>query len=444
MCILRQTAAALKRLFGPLAEEAAQDSGVIVRQRKFTPLSLAKTFVLGFLHKPDASDEELARIAAQCGTFVTPQAVDQRQTSALTKFLEALFRRAIPTVVGTDRVLAKLLERFADVTVLDSSTIRLPDSLSERFPGCGGSHGSGLAAMKLQTELSLRTGAVTHVEIESGRSSDGTTSRQYVERGKGTLRITDLGYFCIAVFAALCARGEYFLSRLQFGTGVSLTDGTVIDLLKWLPMQSGPFVDCSILLGLTEQLPCRLIAWRLPPEQANRRRQKLRDDLKRKKKGKEPTAERLAWCDWTILVTNTSVELLSPQEAAVLYRARWQVELLFKRWKSQGRVAQLDGTNEVRQMIRLWGRLLAVMVQHWLMVGTAWGDPTKSAVKVYEAVRSFVGRLLDNLAKSEEDVLNVLSDLAQVVAKTCRRNSRSKPGTFELLNDVNRLDFCLT
>src|SRR5580698_5608934 len=101
MSILRQAAATLKFLFGPLAAEAAQDSEVIVRQRKFTPLSLAQTFVLGFLHKPNASDEELARIAAQCGAPVTPQAVDQRQTPALAKFLEGLFRRVIPSVVGT-------------------------------------------------------------------------------------------------------------------------------------------------------------------------------------------------------------------------------------------------------------------------------------------------------------------------------------------------------
>jgi hypothetical protein len=46
-------------------------------------------------------------------------------------------------------------------------------------------------------------------------------------------------------------------------------------------------------------------------------------------KGREPSAERLAWCDWTILVTNVPVELMTPEEVVVLYRARWQVELLF-------------------------------------------------------------------------------------------------------------------
>jgi hypothetical protein len=443
MAILGPVAAALKRLFGPLTEEAAQDSQVIVRQRKFTPWSLAQTFVLGFLRNPVASDEELAQVAAQCGTPVTTQAVDQRQTPALVKFLEGLFRRAIPLVVGTERVLAKILERFTDVVVLDSSTISLPDGMAEQFRGCGGSYGSGAAAMKLQTELSLRTGALSHVEVESGRSTDNATSRQQVHRAKGTLRITDLGYFTVAVFAAMAARGEYFLSRLQFGTGVLLPDGGAVNVLKWLATQSGPFVDCSILLGLEDRLACRLIAWRLPPEQANRRRQKLREEHKRKW-NKEPTKERLAWCDWTILVTNVADELLTPKETAVLYRARWQVELLFKRWKSQGRVAELDGSTEVRQMIRVWGRLLAVVVQHWLMVGTAWGNPTASTVKVCEAIRLFVGRLLNGLSRSLEELLCTLGDLAQVVSKTCKRNKRRKPGTFELLNNVDLLDFRLT
>jgi hypothetical protein len=37
-----------------------------------------------------------------------------------------------------------------------------------------------------------------------------------------------------------------------------------------------------------------------------------------------------------------------------------------------------------------------------------------------------------------------LTDLAGTLAKTCRRNKRAKPGTFELLNDVELLDLGLT
>lgn len=442
MGILAKVGAALQQLFGAIAQSAADDSGVIERTRKFTALSLAQTFVLGFLKNPKASDEKLAQIAAQCGAQVTPQAIEQRHTPRLVDFLQKLFCEATKLVVGSDKALAPILERFTNVTMLDSSTITLPDDLQEQFAGCGGSYGSGAAAMKLQTELDLRSGAVAHVEIEPGRSPDGATSRQHARRGKGSLRISDLGYFNVLIFAAMMAADEHFLSRLQFGTGVLLRDGKAVDLLPWLAKQPGPFVDQPILLGQEQRLACRLIAWRLPQEQADRRRRKLRQDTMRKR-GCAPSAERLAWCDWTILVTSVPVEMLTPKEATVLYRARWQVELLFKRWKSQGLVAELSGSTVVRQMVRVWSRLLAAVVQHWLVIASVWGDPTKSLSKAYEAVRDFAGRVAAALTRSTE-LERVLDDVRRTTAKTCRRDPRSKPGTFELLNDQDLLDFCLT
>lgn len=442
MRIIAKVGAALQRLFGDMVEKAAVSSGVIARKRKFTGLSLARTFVLGFLRNPEASDDELAQMAVQCGAAVTPQAIEQRHTLKLVTFLETLFREATKVVVGSHQALAPFLERFSRVTVLDSSTITLPDSMAEQYPGCGGSHGGGQAALKLQTELDLRSGALEHVAIESGRSPDNTTPRQYAARPAGALRIADLGYFCVAVFAAMRAAGTHFLSRLQYGTSVGLRDGAPVELLKWLAQQRGRFVDVGILLGQEQRLPCRLIAWRLPPEPANRRRQKLRQET-RSKKGREPSAERLAWCDWTILVTSVPGEILSPPEAVVLYRARWQVELLFKRWKSQDLVAVLSGSTDVRQMVRVWARLLAALVQHWLVVASAWGDPTRSWGKVSEAIRGFVGRIATTLDQ-EPALAQVLSDLCTTVAKTCQRNKRSKPGTFELLNDVRLLDYGLT
>lgn len=442
MQIIAKVGVALQQLLGKEAEQAGRHSGIIARKRKFTALSLARAFVLGFLQNPKASDEELAQMAAQCGAAVTPQAIDQRHTPKLEAFLKELFVEATKLVVGSKKALAPLLERFSSVTILDSSTITLSDEMREEYSGCGGSHGGGASALKLQTELDLRSGAIEHVEIEPGRSPDGATSRQNARRGRGSLRITDLGYFNVSVFAEMAKEGEYFLSRLQFGTSVLLPEIGAVELLRWLPRQPGPFVDRPILLGKEQRLPCRLIAWRVPKEQANRRRQKLRRESV-SKYGKEPTAERLAWCDWTILVTNVAVEMMSPEEAVILYRARWQVELLFKRWKGQDLVAVLKGSTVVRQMVGVWSRLLAALVQHWLLIASVWGDPTKSLSKVCEAIRKFVGRLAATIENPPE-LARMLADLNTTLAKTCRRNKRSNPGTFELLNDVSLLDFSLT
>ena len=452
MGIITKVSAAVQCLFGKTAEAAAEKSGVIERKRKFTATTLLQTFVLGFLKNPKASDEELAQTAAQCGVDVTPQAIEQRHTPKLVAMLKEVFQEGVRVVLGSDRALAPILERFTKVKILDGSTICLPDSMEEEFAGCGGSYDSGKSALKLQTELDLRSGALT-IEVEQGRSPDAATPRQQERHGPGSLRITDLGYFNSGVFAEMAANQEFYLSRLQYGTEVELRkddaegdqaepSGVTVSLLPWLEKQPGPFVDQPIFLGKEKKLACRLIAWRLPEEQANRRRQKLRAETLRKR-GCEPSAERLAWCDWTILVTNVPVALATPEELLILYRARWQVELLFKRWKSLNLVAVLSGSTEVRQMVRVWSRLLMSLVQHWLIIASVWGDPTKSLSKVCLAIRDFAGRLAASLANGS-GLEQVIVDLCQALAKTCRRNKRSKPGTFELLNNPGLLDFCLT
>jgi hypothetical protein len=440
--IVVEVGGALQQVFGEIAALAGQASGVIQRQRKFDAQSLLKTFVLGFLQNPKAGDEELAQMAAQCGVDVTPQAIEQRHAPALVRFLESVFRESVKLVIRSDRVLAPILKRFSSVVLLDSSTFTLPDEMQKQFRGCGGSYGSGAAAMKLQTEFDLRSGALSHMQIEAGRSPDGATNRQQARRGEGSLRISDLGYFNVAVFAEMAVAKEYFLSRLQFGTAVLTPDGQSVALLSWLAKQPGQFVDQPILLGKEQRLPCRLIAWRLPAPQVNERRRKLRLETLRRR-GQEPSAERLAWCDWTILVTNVPQDMLTPPEATVFYRARWQIELLFKRWKSQDLAAVLSGSTPVRQMVRIWSRLIGAVIQHWLLLASAWGDPTKSWSKVCEAIRPFVGRIAAGLPRWPE-LKRALADLCQAVGKTCRRNQRTKPGTFELLNDVSLLDFGLT
>ena len=59
------------------------------------------------------------------------------------------------------------------------------------------------------------------------------------------------------------------------------------------------------------------------------------------------------------------------------------------------------------------------------------------------AIRGFVGRLLAALDRPRT-LAEVIDVLRQTVARTCRRNPRTKPGTAELLIDLSRLDFCLT
>lgn len=440
MEIVQDVAQAVQALLNDIAEEVAKESDVIKRQRKFTGASLAQTLVLGFLQKANASDEDLAQMAGTLGVQVTAQAVEQRFSSELADFLERLFRRSISTVVQSQDTLAPILNRFTDVLLLDSTSFTLPPELAELFPGCGGSYGAGKAAVKFQVQFSLKTGALDTIKIEPGRDCDQKTSLQDDPLAPRTLRIADLGYFDTEVFERYGQDDVYWLSRLVCGTNTYSVDGERLELLKWLAV-NGPLVDDKILVGAKRKLECRIIAWRVPEEVANRRRQKVIDEHKRK--GRTPSAERLAWCDWMILITNLPAEMLSAEEACVLYRSRWQIELIFKRWKSQGMIADLQGSTVNRKMAKLWARLLAVIVQHWLLLTSVWGDCTKSLTKACDAIRKFAVSLAVGI-KDVGGIRDAIELIMRATHSTVRQNKRKNPSTFDLLNNVELLEYSLT
>ena len=439
MPILTTIARSVQSLLGPLAEEVATAVPVVQRKRKFSPATLARTFILGFLAKPNASEKDLARTAARCGVLVTPKAVEQRYTDTMVTFLETLFRKAICQRVQADRTLAPLVERFPTVRLLDSTSITLPAELGDRFPGCGGSYGGGQAAMKLQVQLDLRHGTLDAVSIEAGKDCDQRTPLQSAPMPEGGLRITDLGYFDTQVLQDLHARGGFWISRLAFGTEILTPEGKPITRIEDLFAASTRVVDRQVLVGKQAKLPCRIVIWRVPQEVADRRRQKLIATA-RDKGNPPPSRERLAWCNWTIFVTNVPSDLLSPEEIGVLYRARLQIELMFKRWKSLGRIADLTGATVTEQLVRLWSRLLAMVVQHWLLLACAWGDLRCSLYQGGATIREYTNdliRVLDNL----EELTQELRRIEQVLQKVARRDKRKQPGTFELLNDPSLLGY---
>ena len=157
----------------------------------------------------------------------------------------------------------------------------------------------------------------------------------------GSLSIFDLGYFSLERFRRIGEAKAYWISRFQHGTKVFDAAGKRLHLLRFL-QQHGPngLVDASVVLGEKERLPCRLIAVRVPAEVAARRRQKIRE--KARDHGREPSQEYLDLQEWTIFVTNCPPELLTWKEVVVLYRARWQIELLFKLWKSHNHLAERE------------------------------------------------------------------------------------------------------
>ena len=176
----------------------------------------------------------------------------------------------------------------------------------------------------------------------------------------------------------------------------------------------------------------RLIALRAPQEVAARRRQKAYE--KAQKGGRTPTAEHLEWCNWTLFVTNCPASLLTWQEVVVMYRSRWQVELLFKLWKSNNRLAAHAESRSVDwQMAEFWAKLIGVIVQHWLLLTTTWVDHRRSLMRAAGILRDWLPLLMDAL-EARDRLIDKLTRMQAAIAASARVNiRRKKPSWFQLL-----------
>jgi hypothetical protein len=120
----------------------------------------------------------------------------------------------------------------------------------------------------------------------------------------------------------------------------------------------------------------------------------------------------------------------------VIARVRWQIELLFKLWKSHGHVDQWRSANPWRILCEVYGKLLAMLVQHWLLLG-CWQYANRSLWKAATMVRKLACLLAMQLA-DDERLAQVLDVIMHALATGRRINtSRAKPHTYQLLLDAS-------
>ena len=164
---------------------------------------------------------------------------------------------------------------------------------------------------------------------------------------------------------------------------------------------------------------------------ADERRRRLRATARRKQVA--PSAASLAMADWTVFITNAPAALLSLDEALVLGRARWQIELLFKLWKSQGRIDESRSTKPWRVLCEVYAKLLAMVVQHWLLLLGCWRYPNRSLSKAAQTVQKQAWHLA-RACGCQSGLIDAITTIEQCLAAGCRINKRkAHPHTYQLL-----------
>ena len=435
MSSIPQVSHIMQHVLTTVARDAARSSGLITRQRAFDGAQFVHTITFGWLDNPHATTDDLVTMASDLGVTISAPGLCSRFTDEAVTCIHTVLQAAMAAVVTAEPLSTPLLARFPAVLLQDSTTISLPDDLAEQFRGCGGSHGQVAAALTAQLRLELRTGQLEGPLLQDGRAHDRAVA--FVQRPPdGAVVLRDLGFFQLDDLAIDQRDGRHWISRLKPKTAI-FVDGERVDLQAFLEQHGTTPLDVPVTMGVQQRIPCRLLAVAVPQEVVDQRRRRLRQEARRK--GRTGSAERRALCAWTLIVTTLDGDQLTMEEALVLLKLRWQIELLFKLWKSHGQVATSRGQRPARVLVEIYAKFLGMLIQHWLLLTGCWHVPDRSLPKGAKRVRQ-AARTMARAMGSRRRLQAALHRLVRQLEQTARQTKRVKaPNAYQLLQDPSLL-----
>jgi hypothetical protein len=292
------------------------------------------------------------------------------------------------------------------------------------------------SAIKLQLVVDFLTGAFKAITLTDGVPPDQKATQHRELAEPGSLNLFDLGYFVLEHLRDLAHNGAYFVCRLLLSTNLYFPDGRQVDLLALLRSDTRQAFELPLLLGQPILLPCRACFFRTPDEVANCRRQNAKKVAA--KKGRMPSKVSLELMSGTILITNVPALRLSLHHIALLYALRWQIELLFKLWKSHMKIHRISGFRKNRILVELYAKLIGLVLFQFLVMPLRAKDIDLSPTKAFKRLVKHSGKLADAL-HSLSRLPKVISQLHVRILKFAKREKRKTRLTTcqQLLLEVN-------
>lgn len=457
MSSIPQVAEAMQRVLTRRAKELERETGFVQRSTaQLDGPTFSQTTVFGWMDNAEASYPQLRHVAASLGVSVSSQAVEQRFGAESAGLLRELLHEAVGEVLCSEASAPELLSRFNGVYVQDGTIISLPPELKHEWRGCGGStEEAGQSSLRVQVRLDLAQGGMQGPWLQAGRAAERSGEAHEAPLPQGCLYDVDAGYFTLGEMRAHGKAGCYWLTAATAGTRLLDGRGQCWDLVSFLRAQPGEEVDVQVALGKRERLPVRLIARRVSAEQAKRRRANAQRSVEGKPKGvqrpnvrkrraagdkrhrqrkhRKTGKARMQLLEWTILLTNVPQELLSVDEALVLARCRWQIELCWKLWKQVGKVDTWRSAKPYRILTEIYAKLLGCLITHWITLIECWQAPNRSLVKAGQVVRWMAPMLALGVA-GVVPLETMVQRTSHSMASGCTVNARRKrPATYQLV-----------
>jgi len=341
-------------------DELARKSGFIQRSRKLTATHFINTLMFSCSNQAATSLPDMtADLDQQFSVEISKEGLHKKFTPQAVGFLKALITSQLSAQqsLQIDRELKK---HFKAINIKDSSKFSLPSTYHGDYPGFGNfDQKQGL--MNIQYEFDLITGNWKTLELTTIKVNDQQDSKQNAESiVRNELYIRDLGYVTPVYLKSIIEKGAFFLNRLPPQATVFSTannqkiDWTRID--RKFKRTGVSALDIEVQIYLKDRIPCRLIIERVDEKIYRKRIQQA--ECSAKKYGVGLTQHHRARCRFNIFITNVGNQVLPVEKIREVYHLRWQIELIFKTWKTTVQINKLKKVKKERLECQLLAKFL--------------------------------------------------------------------------------------
>jgi hypothetical protein len=259
---------------------------------------------------------------------------------------------------------------FPRIKIKDSTKFSLPDSYGSDYKGYGNfSKKNGL--ISIQYEYDLVSSDWLSIEITKGLRNDQQDSKETAGAlTKGDLHIRDLGYITPTYLSAVVDKKAFFLNRLPPNAGVFTKAMKPLDWKKTdasFRKNSLVSMEMDVMIYEKEKISCRLILERVSNAEYERRLEKAR--ISAKSRGVNISDLYKIKIRYNTFITNVCCTILPVAVVRKTYYLRWQIELVFKTWKSFFHIDKIKKVKKERLECQLLAKLLWILI-NWTLFRT--------------------------------------------------------------------------
>ncbi len=300
---------------------------------------------------------------------ITKQSLHERFNENAVQFLSKAFEKLLQKQ-STKSKMTLIESAFNRVVIKDSICFQINEALANDYPGSGGV--SSKAAVRIQFEFDLLSGTITDISLNAFNDQDAKNSLATIEQTQaGDLVLRDLAYMSIPVLKAIIHKVAYFLCRpkaqvkiYKFKKG-KYTELNFVNIVKHMKKMKISFLEEEIYYGKKDKLKFRLIMHLMPDAEVEKRLRKAKKTAKRK--GQTLSKEYKSRVVLNLFITNASPEQIPTENVWPIYRLRWQVEFMFKVWKSIFKIDKVKNVNKERLECYIYSKLILILLG-WNMI----------------------------------------------------------------------------